>query len=313
MKVLILAQHDNSTLHPATLSTVTAATKLGCKEVHLLIAGYDCDDLARSSSHISNITKLLHVNAPHYEYGLAEEISPLIVDLVKTESYSYILAPATSFGRNILPRAAALLDTPQISNVLEIIDQNTFVHPIYNGAACATVQSENPIKILTIRAAAFDKTEIFAGNIAPIEQFPSIPPINKSRFIQKEVIKTERPDLTTAKTVVAGGYGLKSKENFKMIETLADKLGGAIGATRAAVDAGYVSNDTQIGQTGKFIAPDLYIGIGLSGATQHTSGIRDAKTIVAINKDEKAPLCEMADYTLIADLFDVLPELIEKL
>ena len=313
MTILILAQHDNKVLHPTTLSTVTAATQLENSDIHLLIVGHDCDNVAKSAATISSITKVLKADAPHYEHFLAEELTPLIVSLIKDHGYTHLLSPATSFGRNILPRIAALLDVHQISNVSEIIDNNTFVQPIYTGNALATVQSSDPVKVLSVRTTAFEKAEIHTETPAPLMQIPATPPINLSRFIRREIINTERPNLITAKIVVAGGHALGSKENFKMIETLADKLKGAIGATRAAVDAGYTPNDTQIGQTGKVIAPDLYIGIGLSGAPQHTSGIRDAKTIVAINTDEKAPICEMADYTLVADLFETLPELIEKL
>ncbi len=312
MTVLILAQHDNKAIHPATLSTVTAATHLG-KDVHLLIAGYKCDNVARSASLITGVNKVLQVDAGHYEHFLAEEITPLVVELTKGDTYSHIIAPATSFGKNILPRIAALLDVQQISNVSEIIDEETFIQPVYTGNALATVQSKSKLKILTIRTTIFDEAPISIDNQASVEQISHTSPINQSRFIQREVIETERPSLTTARVVVAGGHALGSIENFKMLETLADKLGGAIGATRAAVDAGYIPNDAQIGQTGKVIAPDLYIGIGLSGAVQHTSGLRDTKTIVAINTDKKAPICEMADYSLNIDLFEALPELIEKL
>ncbi len=312
MTILILAQHDNKTIHPATLSTVSAATKLG-ENIHILIAGYKCDNVAKTASLITGIDKVLQSEAKHYEHFLAEEITPLVVELTKNESYSHIIAPATSFGKNILPRIAALLNTQQISNVSEIINDSTFVQPVYTGNALATVKSKDKIKALTIRTTAFDKSPISSNNPSPIEQVANTPAISKSRFIKQKTIETKRPNLTTAKIVIAGGRALGSIENFKMIETLADKLGGAIGATRAAVDAGYVPNSVQIGQTGKIIAPDLYIGIGISGAIQHTSGLRDTKTIVAINTDEKAPICEMADYTLNADLFKVLPELIEKL
>jgi electron transfer flavoprotein alpha subunit len=312
MTVLILAQHDNNAIQPSTLSTVTAAQNLG-KDIHLLIAGYKCDNVARSASLIDGVTKILHVDANHYEHFLAEETTPLVVELTKSETYSHILAPATSFGKNLLPRIAALLNVQQISNVSKIIDEETFVQPVYTGNALATVRSTSKIKILTIRPTAFNKASLSIDNPASIEQIPPTPAVNKSRFIQREIIETERPNLTTAKIVVAGGHALGSKENFKMLETLADKLGGAIGATRAAVDAGYIPNDAQIGQTGKIIAPELYIGIGLSGAVQHTSGLRDTKVIVAINTDEKAPICEMADYSLNMDLFEALPQLIEKL
>ena len=312
MTTLIIAQHDNKSIHPASLSTVTAATKLG-KDVHLLVAGYKCENVARSASLIIGVDKVLHVDAMHYEHFLAEEMTQLIVELTQDEVYSHILAPTTSFGKNILPRIAALLDVQQISNVSEIIDEQTFVHPVYTGNALATVRSKDKLKLLTIRTTVFDKASLSVEEPALIEQVAYTPAVNKSRFIQREIIETERPNLTAAKIVVAGGRAIGSIENFKMLETLADKLGGAIGATRAAVDAGYIPNDAQIGQTGKIIAPDLYIGVGLSGAVQHTSGLRDTKTIVAINTDEKAPICEMADYSLNADLFDVLPELIEKL
>lgn len=314
MAILILAQHNNESLHSSTLSTIEAATKIS-KDIHLLIAGHACDNVAKSSALVTGITTILHADAPHYEYPLAEDIAAIIAAQAKKYNYTHILSPATSFGRNILPRVSALLDAPQISNVTEIIDFRTFIHPIYTGNALATIRSSAPLTLLTIRPSAFDKAEIYKRNDegASIKKITSLPPLNLSRFIQRETIETERPDLTTARIVIAGGRALGSRENFKMIETLADKLGGAIGATRAAVDAGYTPNDSQIGQTGKYIAPDLYIGIGLSGAIQHTTGIKDAKTIVAINTEETAPICKIADYTLTKDLFDALPELIEKL
>ena len=251
MAILILAQHDNKNLHPATLSTVTAATKLGDSDIHLLVAGYNCDNLAKGACQITGITKLLKADAAHYEYFLAEELAPLIMDIIQKGNYNHILAPATSFGKNILPRIAALLDVQQISDVTHIIDENTFIRPVYTGNALAKVQSNEAIKALTIRATVFEEAAMYVSNAAPIEQVQPIPTVKQSRFIQRETIETERPELTTAKIVIAGGHALGSIDDFKMIETLADKLGGAVGATRAAVDAGYIPNDAQIGQTGK--------------------------------------------------------------
>ncbi|MFP4098108.1 MAG: FAD-binding protein [Alphaproteobacteria bacterium] len=312
MAILVLAQHNNKTLSPATRSAITAAARLG-KDIHLLLAGYNCATLAKNAGQIEHLTKILHTDAPHFEHALAEELTPLIVKLAENSDYSHILTSASSFGKNILPRVAAILDIPQISNVSKIIDPQTFIQPVYTGNALATIQSNAPCTALTIRTTLFEQAPMHDKKTTPIEAIDPTPPVNLSRFIQKETIETERPELTNAKIVIAGGRALGSIENFKMIETLADKLGGAVGATRAAVDAGFIPNDAQIGQTGKVIAPDLYIAIGLSGAIQHTSGIKDSKTIIVINNDDKAPICEMADYILTKDLFEAIPKLIEKL
>jgi len=309
MSILVLAEHDNSTINSATLNTVTAAAKLG-DDIHLLVTGANCDQAVQNSSQISGVTKVIKAEAEHLSHPLAEEIAPIIVDLAS--NYSHILAPATTFGKNTLPRAAALLNVAQISDVIAIESEDTFKRPVYAGNAVATVKSKDSIKLITIRGTAFDAAETSGGN-ATIEEHTSPKPSELSSFVNHELSKSERPELTSAKIVVSGGRGVGSEENFVLIEKLADKLGAAIGASRAAVDAGYVPNDYQVGQTGKVVAPDLYIAVGISGAIQHLAGMKDSKVIVAINKDEDAPIFSVADYGLVADLFDAVPEMESKL
>lgn len=309
MKALVVAEHDNDALTQASLSVITAAGVI-CEEVSVLVAGSDCGNAAKTAAQITGVIRVYHAEAAHYANGLAEELAPLIVSLAG--GVTHILAPSSTFGKNLLPRAAALLDVDQVSEVIKIESADTFQRPLYAGNAVATVRSGDPIKVLTIRPAGFAPAE--AGReTAPIEAVDTTPPLNLSTMVRKDATTSNRPDLSSARIVVAGGRGLGSAEQFQMIEELADVLGAAVGATRAAVDAGYVSNDFQVGQTGKVIAPDLYIAVGISGAIQHLAGIKDSKCIVAINKDEEAPIFDIADYGLVADLFEALPRLRQEL
>ncbi|HEY7840185.1 MAG TPA: FAD-binding protein [Gammaproteobacteria bacterium] len=305
MGVLVIAEHDNASLRAATLPVVTAAKQLG-GDVAVLVAGKNCGAAADAAAKIAGVASVLVAEADHYEHALAEELAPLIVGA--TEGMSHVLAPATTFGKNVLPRVAALLDVAQISDVVKIVSADTFVRPIYAGNAMATVQSLDRIKVLTIRTTGFDAAAGGAGP-APMAKIEATAAAGLSAFVGQELTKSERPELTTAKIIISGGRGLGSKENFKLVEAIADKLGAAVGASRAAVDAGYVPNDYQVGQTGKIVAPELYIAIGISGAIQHLAGMKDSKVIVAINKDGEAPIFEIADYGLVADLFQALPEL----
>ncbi len=309
MTILVLAEHDNQIIKSATLNTVGAALKLG-DDIHLLVAGTDCGIAAKAASKITGVTKVLSADSAHLSHNLAENIAPLVVEL--SANYSHILAPSTTFGKNILPRAAALIDVQQISDISAIIDANTFERPVYAGNAIATVKSSDAIKLITVRGTNFDAVETEGGS-AVIEDVSAGTESTLSSFVSQELSKSERPELTAAKIVVSGGRGVGSEKDFALIESLADKLGGAVGASRAAVDAGYISNDSQIGQTGKVVAPDLYIAVGISGAIQHLAGMKDSKVIVAINKDEDAPIFSVADYGLVADLFEAVPELSEKL
>ena len=309
MSVLILAEHDNNTIKAITLNTVTAARKLD-SDVHLLVAGHDCDGAVDAAAKIHGVSKVLKASGAEYEHRLAENIAPLIVALAK--DYSHVLAPATTFGKNVMPRAAALLDTQQISDITAVVDVDTFERPIYAGNAIATVKSADALKLITVRGTAFDPVDVDGGN-APVEDVSTTGDSALSSFVKAELSESERPDLTSARVVISGGRGLGSAENFAIIEKLADKLGAAVGASRAAVDAGYVSNDYQVGQTGKVVAPELYIAVGISGAIQHLAGMKDSKVIVAINKDEEAPIFQIADYGLVADLFEAVPELESKL
>ncbi len=309
MANLILAEHDNTRIKAATLNTITAASQIG-GDIHVLIVGASCDEAAAQASQIAGVSKVIKADARHLEHTLAEEIAPIIVDLAS--NYTHILAPATTFGKNILPRAAALLDTQQISDIIAVESPDTFRRPVYAGNAIATVTSSDNIKLITVRGTTFDATERTGGSGA-IKEYTNPSQAGLSSYVSAELSKSERPELTSAKVVVSGGRGLGSAENFTIIEALADKLAAAVGASRAAVDAGYVPNDYQVGQTGKVVAPDLYIAIGLSGAIQHLAGMKDSKVIVAINKDEDAPIFSVADYGLVADLFDAVPELTEKL
>lgn len=309
MSILILAEHDNKHIKSSTLSTVGAASQIG-DDIHILITGYNCDAVAQEASNIAGISKVIMANSSSLEHHIAENIAPIIVDLAP--SYSHILAPATTFGKNTLPRAAALLDAQQISDIIAVVSADTFKRPIYAGNAIATVKSSDTIKMITVRGTTFDAADSSGGN-ATIEDYNTQESPNLSKFVKAELSVSERPELTSANIVVSGGRGVGSEENFKIIEKLADKLNAAIGASRAAVDAGYVPNDYQVGQTGKIVAPDLYIAVGISGAIQHLAGMKDSKTIVAINKDEDAPIFSVADYGLVADLFDAVPELTDKL
>jgi len=308
MSVLVIAEHDNAELKPATLNTVAAATQLG--DVDILVAGDNCSAVADTAAKIAGVGKVLKADAPALKTGLAENIAPMIVEL--SSSYSHILAPATTHGKNIMPRVAALLDVAQISEITSVVSADTFVRPIYAGNAMATVQSADAIKIITVRTTGFDAAPAEGGS-ATLEDVSNIMDAALSSFVGQELTVSERPELTSAKVVVSGGRGMQSGENFPMLEEIADKLGAAVGASRAAVDAGFVPNDYQVGQTGKVVAPDLYIAVGISGAIQHLAGMKDSKVIVAINKDEEAPIFQVSDYGLVADLFEAVPDLSAEL
>lgn len=309
MSVLIIAEHDNKTLNPATLHAVTAAAELG--KVDLLVAGQDAAAVAEAAKQVAGVGKVLLADAAHYAEGLAEELAPLAVKLA--DGYRYIAATATSFGKNLMPRVAALLDVPQISDLTEIVDGNTFVRPIYAGNAFETVQSDADKLVLTFRATAFDAAPAQGGN-AEIVAVEAAPAQNLSRFVKRELSQSDRPELTQAKVIVSGGRALGSAEKFnEVLNPLADVLGAAVGASRAAVDAEYAPNDAQVGQTGKVVAPQLYIAVGISGAIQHVAGMQDSKVIVAINKDADAPIFNVADYGLVGDLFEIVPQLTEAL
>ena len=310
MAVLVVAEHDNSSIRKSTLNTVAAAQKIG-GEIHVLVAGHQAGGAAKAASQIAGVAKVLHADAAHLGEQLAENIAALIVALAK--SYAHILAPATSTGKNIMPRAAALLDVQQISDICAVESADTFVRPIYAGNALATVKSKDAIKVITVRTTAFDAVAASGAN-APIEPAQAPADSALSSFVGREVSKSERPELTSAKIIVSGGRGMGSGENFtKVLEPLADKLGAAMGASRAAVDAGFVPNDWQVGQTGKIVAPELYIAVGISGAIQHLAGMKDSRVIVAINKDEEAPIFQVADYGLVGDLFQLVPQVVEEL
>ena len=310
MTVLVLAEHDNKSVRKATLNAIAAAQKLG-GDIHVLVAGQGSADAAKAASQIPGVKKVLHADAPHLGEFLAENVCGVIVSLSK--SYSHVLAPSTSNGKNILPRVAALLDVQQISDIVAVEGPDTFVRPIYAGNALATVKSKDAIKVITVRTTAFDAVPS-SGNSAPIEAVAASADSGLSSFVGREVSKSERPELTSAKIIVSGGRGMASGENFtKVLEPLADRLGAAMGASRAAVDAGFVPNDWQVGQTGKIVAPDLYVAVGISGAIQHLAGMKDSRVIVAINKDEEAPIFQVADYGLVGDLFQLVPALVEEL
>ena len=309
MAVLVFAEHDNKSVKKATLSTIAAAQKLG-GDVHLLVAGHGCGEAAKAAAQIAGVAKVLHADAPQLDDEIAENVAALIVAIA--EGYTHVLAPATSNGKNVMPRAAALLDAQQISEIVAVEAPDTFVRPIYAGNALATVRSSDAIKFITVRATGFDAVPA-TGGAAPIEALVAPADAGLSSFIGREVARSERPELTSARVVVSGGRGLGSGENFKLLEPLADKLNAAMGASRAAVDAGFVPNDWQVGQTGKIVAPELYIAIGISGAIQHLAGMKDSRVIVAVNKDEEAPIFQVADYGIVGDLFKVVPELVEEL
>ena len=309
-QVLVVAEHDNGSLRKATLHAVAAAQKVG-GELHVLVAGHQAQAAAQAATQIPGVAKVLLADAPHLADFLAENVAALLVALAK--GYSHVLAPATSNGKNAMPRAAALLDVQQISDIVAVDSADTFVRPIYAGNALATVRSKDPIKVITVRTTAFDAAPAIGGN-AVIEAVTPPPDAGLSQFVGREVSKSERPELTAAKIIVSGGRGMGSGENFKkVLEPLADRLGAAMGASRAAVDAGFVPNDWQVGQTGKIVAPDLYVAVGISGAIQHLAGMKDSRVIVAINKDEEAPIFQVADYGLVGDLFQVVPQLLDEL
>lgn len=309
MTILVYAEHDNKELKPATLATVTAAVQMG-SDVHLLVAGADCQAVAQEAAKVAGVSKVLVADNVAYANQLAENVS-LLVKALATD-YSHVVAPATTTGKNFLPRVAALLDVSMVSDITAVIDANTFERPIYAGNAIATVKSSENVVVVSVRGTAFEPAELTGS--ASIESVDIAEDADKSSFVKEELAKTDRPELTSANIVVSGGRALASGENFtKYIEPLADKLGAAVGASRAAVDAGFVPNDMQVGQTGKIVAPNLYIAIGISGAIQHLAGMKDSKTIVAINNDPESPIASVADYFLEGDLFHVVPELIEKL
>lgn len=308
MMILLVAEHDNVSLKLDTSKAVDAALKMG-GDVHVLVAGHNCSDAAQQAAKLAGVSKVLVADYTALEHGLAENVAPLVVGL--SEQYSHILAPATTTGKNFMPRVAAALDVEQISDIIAVESADTFKRPIYAGNAIATVQSEYSKKVITIRTAAFDKVEETGS--AEIEELSSVTNVGISEFVKAELTESERPELTAAGVVISGGRGMQNGENFKLLETVADKLGAAVGASRAAVDAGFVPNDMQVGQTGKIVAPDLYIAVGISGAIQHLAGMKDSKVIVAINKDAEAPIFQVADYGLEADLFEALPELEAKL
>jgi electron transfer flavoprotein alpha subunit len=307
--VLVLAEHDNKEVKKATLNAVAAAQKLG-GDVHVLVAGHNAGDAAKAAAQIAGVAKVLHADAAHLGEFLAENVAALVVALAK--DYSHVLAPATSTGKDVMPRAAALLDVQQISEIVAIESADTFVRPIYAGNALATVKSADKIKVITVRATAFDAVAATGGS-AKVESAQAPGDSGLSSFVGREVAKSERPELTSARVVVSGGRGMGSGDNFKLLEPLADKLNAAMGASRAAVDAGFVPNDWQVGQTGKIVAPDLYVAVGISGAIQHLAGMKDSRVIVAINKDEEAPIFQVADYGVVGDLFQVVPQLVEEL
>jgi len=310
MAILVIAEHDNTSLKGPTFNTVTAAAKCG-EEVHVLVAGHQCGTVAGAAAQISGVAKVLHADAPHLADALAENMAAQILAVAR--SYTHVLAPATVNGKSYLPRVAAQLDVAQISEISSVVAPDTFERPTYAGNAVATVQSGESIKVLTVRATGFDAAPATGGSAA-VEAVPATADAGVSRFISQELTKSSRPELGAAKIIVSGGRGMGSAENYhKVLEPLADKLGAALGASRAAVDSGYVSNDFQIGQTGKIVAPQLYIAIGISGAIQHLAGMKDSKVIVAINKDADAPIFGVADYGVVGDLFTLVPELVGEL
>ena len=310
MSILVIAEHDNQSLKGATLNAVAAAAKIG-GEIHLLVAGSGCAEAAAQAAKVAGVAKVLQADAAHYDAQLAENLAALIV--VNAPGYSHILAPATTSGKNVMPRVAALLDVAQISDIVEVESADTFVRPIYAGNALATVKSDDSIKIITVRTTGFDAVAAEGGS-ASIEPLAAGADLGLAKLVGRELTKSERPELGAAGIIVSGGRGLGSSENYhSLLEPLADKLGAALGASRAAVDAGYVPNDYQVGQTGKIVAPQVYFAIGISGAIQHLAGMKDSKVIVAINKDAEAPIFQVADYGLVGDLFQIVPELVSSL
>ncbi|MCL6692466.1 FAD-binding protein [Pseudomonas sp. R3.Fl] len=305
MAILVIAEHNDGALAGATLNTVAAAQKIG-GEIHLLVAGQDVGGVAEAAAQVAGVTKVLVADNAAYAHQLPENIAPLVVSLAG--GYSHVLAPATTNGKNYLPRVAAQLDVDQLSEIIEVVSADTFKRPIYAGNAIATVQSSAPVKVISVRGTGFDAASAQGGS-ASVEVVSSVFDSRSSAFVGEELAKSDRPELTAAKIVVSGGRGMQNGDNFKLLYALADKLGAAVGASRAAVDAGFVPNDMQVGQTGKIVAPQLYIAVGISGAIQHLAGMKDSKVIVAINKDEEAPIFQVADYGLVGDLFEVVPQL----
>jgi electron transfer flavoprotein alpha subunit len=308
MAILVIAEHNNQSLKADTYKAVKAASQIG-GDIHLLVAGFNSAAAAAEAATLQGVTKVLHADAALYQHQLAENISLLVTELAK--DYQHVVASATTNGKNFLPRVAALLDVAQISDVIAIESADTFVRPVYAGNAIATVKSSDTIKVLTVRSAAFDAVD--TGNNAAVETISLVKDAGVSGFVSEELTKSERPELTAAKVIISGGRGMQNGENFALLNGIADKLNAAIGASRAAVDAGFVPNDMQVGQTGKIVAPDLYIAVGISGAIQHLAGMKDSKVIVAINKDPEAPIFQVADYGLVGDLFAILPELEAKI
>ena len=308
MSILVVAEHDNNEIKGSTLNTVTAASEIG-GDVSVLVAGSESSSAAEQASKIAGISSVIHVDDPIYKNFLAEDFGNLVASIA--EGFNYILAPATTFGKNFLPRVAAKLDVQQISDIISVEDADTFKRPIYAGSCIATVKSNDSVKVITVRTTAFDASPISDSSVG-VDSGDVVDSLNNANFVSDEIAVSDRPELTAAEVIVSGGRALGSSENFKIIEALADKLGAAVGASRAAVDAGYVPNDYQVGQTGKIVAPSLYIAIGISGAIQHLAGMKDSKVIVAINKDEDAPIFQVADYGLVGDLFEAVPELTDS-
>jgi len=309
MSILVIAEHDNTELKTATLNTVAAGMAIG-GDIDILVAGSDCDIVAESAAQVPGVGKVLLANKETYKNSLAENVGNLVVELA--EGYSHILAPATTNGKNYMPRVAAKLDVSQISDISAVVSEDTFERPIYAGNCIATVQSTDSVKVITVRTTGFDACEASGGS-AEITNIDNDTNAGVSSFVKEEIAESDRPELTAADVVISGGRGMQNGDNFSLLNGIADKLGAAIGASRAAVDSGFVPNDMQVGQTGKIVAPDLYIAVGISGAIQHLAGMKDSKVIVAINKDEEAPIFQVADYGLVADLFDALPELEAKI
>jgi electron transfer flavoprotein alpha subunit len=309
MSVLLIAEHNNKEIIPFTLNAITAASQID-GDLHVLLIGNNCGDVAKTLSDMSTVKKVLQAEATYYENYLAENFAPLVVKV--SENYSHIVSSANTFGKNLMPRVAALLDMSQVSDIVKVISPDTFLRPIYAGNAFATVKSTDTKKCITIRPTSFEPCETSGGS-AVIEKIEATGEFTASKFIKREEVKSDRPELGTARIVISGGRGMQNGENFKLINAVADKLNAAIGASRAAVDAGYISNEHQVGQTGKVVVPDLYIAVGISGAIQHLAGMKESKIIVAINKDGEAPIFSVADYGLEADLFEALPQLLEEL
>ena len=309
MAILVIAEHDNAALAAATLNTVAAAQQIG-GDIHLLVASQGCAGVAEAAAKVVGVAKVLVADHAAYAHQLPENLAPLVAELGR--EYSHVLAPATTNGKNVLPRVAALLDVDQISEIIKVLAPDTFQRPIYAGNAIATVQSSAAVKVISVRGTGFDAVAAEGGS-ASIDTIASVCDAGISHFVGEEIAKSERPELTAAKIIVSGGRGMQNGDNFQLLYSVADKLGAAVGASRAAVDAGFVPNDMQVGQTGKIVAPQLYIAVGISGAIQHLAGMKDSKVIVAINKDEEAPIFQVADYGLVGDLFEVVPELGNRL